>query len=243
MSNITISNQASKIYIYNSSDEGVNKASSEDLEDIEPKNAFCDVTIHTNFTIPEYHIRIKNNYKSENIKNKHEEMSTSKKTGNQGLSNLFSINDDVLMKTDDKLYLGTIVSIQNGKYLVKFDDNTDKWATEQELKKLNSSSDKSKSEDPLCVVCKIKSENDDLVEVCNKCSRGYHRQCMPRNSSNFSSPWCCDRCTASEIISISDSEDNETEINVPIKFEAEETVPVKIELPYDVSFKLCKNSI
>lgn len=239
MSNITISNQASKIYIYNSADEGVsNSASSADSEHIEPKNAFCDVTIHTSFTIPEYHIRIKNNYKSETTKGKHEEMSTSKVTGTQtytnGLSNLFSIDEDVLMKTsDDKLYLGTIVSIKNGKYLVKFDDNTEKWAAEQGLKKLNSSLDKDKSEDPLCVVCKVKSEND-LVEVCNKCSRGYHRQCMPRNSSNFSSPWCCDRCTASEIISISDSEDNETEEN--------ENVPTKFQLPYDVRLEFSSSS-
>jgi hypothetical protein len=235
MSNITISNKASKIYIYNSADEGVNNStSSADSEHIEPKNAFCDVTIHTSFTIPEYHIRIKNNYKSESINpTKGKGIQTYTKGSN--LSNFFSIDEDVLMKSiDDKLYLGTIVSIKNGKYLVKFDDNTEKWASEQGLKKLNSSLSKSKNEDPLCVVCKVKSETD-LVEVCNKCSRGYHRHCMQRKSSNFSSPWCCDRCTASEIISISDSEDNETVESVPVS--------VKMELPYDVSFRICLISV
>jgi hypothetical protein len=148
------------------------------------------------------------------------------KNSSYSKENLFSIDEDVLMRSvdDDKLYLGTIINVKNGKFLVKFDDNTEKWANEQGLKKLNSSLDKSSNEDPLCVVCKVKSKND-LVEVCNKCSRGYHRQCMSRSSSNFSSPWCCDRCTASEIISISDSEDNDTDVNVPIK----------LELPYDVS--------
>lgn len=224
MSNITISNQASKIYIYNSAEEGVNNSASSS-ENSEPKNAFCDVTIHTSFTIPEYHIRIKNNYKNDSSKSKYEEMKTYPKES--CLDNIFSIDEDVLMKSvDDKLYLGTIVSIKNGKYLVKFDDNTEKWASEQGLKKLNSSLDKGKNEDPLCVVCKVKSSTD-LVEVCNKCSRGYHQKCMSRSTSNFSSPWCCDRCTASEIISISDSEDNETEENIPIK-------PL---LPYDVSLR------
>jgi hypothetical protein len=227
MSNITISNQASKIYIYNSADEGVNNSvSSTSSENCEPKNAFCDVTIHTNFTIPsEYHIRIKNNFKNETTK----DVKSPKpiKTSSYTEESLFSIDEDVLMRSvDDKLYLGTIVSIKNGKYLVKFDDNTEKWANEQGLKKLNSSLDSS-TEDPLCVVCKVKSKTD-IVEVCNKCSRGYHRHCLPRSSSNFSSPWCCDRCTASEIISISDSEDNETDENIPLK-------PL---LPYDVCFCL-----
>lgn len=199
---------SSKIFIYNT-----------DEEHMEPINT-SSITILTS-GIPEYHIRIKNSFTNEVCKSSNEDLEIveSKPCKN----NIFSMNEDVLMKTGDKLYLGTVICINNGKYLVKFDDNTEKWASEQGLKKLNSSLSKSENNDPLCVICKEKSDTD-VVEVCNKCSRGYHRHCRNQNSSNFSSPWCCDRCTASEVISISDSEDNE-----PIE------VFQKIKHPYDVS--------
>lgn len=221
MANIIYRNQANKIFIYNSAEEAAND------ECTEQKNT-SSITILTS-GIPEYHIRIKNNYNSEPVKSNVEDFEDAKeiKTNLSSESHanitdtkiqrksLFSLSEDVLLKSiDDKLYLGTIASIRNGKYLVKFDDNTETWSSESGLKKLNSSLNKSKNgDDPLCVVCKEKSESD-VVEVCNKCSRGYHRHCIKKeDSSNFSSPWCCDRCTASEIISISDSEDNEFEEN------------------------------
>lgn len=217
--NIIYRNQANKIFIYNSAEEVENDECSEQ------KNT-SSITILTS-GIPEYHIRIKNNYNSESIKSNVEDFEEAKEIktnlsetqtnlteSKTQKNNTFSLNEDVLLKSiDDKLYLGTIVSIRNGNYLVKFDDNTEKWSCEGGLKKLNSSLNTSKhGDDPLCVVCKEKSETD-VVEVCNKCSRGYHRHCIKQDSSNFSSPWCCDRCTASEIISISDSEDNEFEEN------------------------------
>lgn len=216
MANIIYRNQANKIFIYNS-DEVVN---SEELA--EQKNT-SSITILTS-GIPEYHIRIKNNFKSEAKKNNNEafeESSEHKKnsaeaqscTNESKLSTsiLYSMNEDVLLKSiDDKFYLGTIVNIRNGKYLVKFDDNTEKWSCERGLQKLNSCKKNYNEDDPLCVVCKEKSATD-VVEVCHLCSRGYHRHCTQRDSSNFSSPWCCDRCTANEIISISDSEDNDLE--------------------------------
>lgn len=215
MANIIYRNQANKIFIYNSAEEVAN---SEELD--EQKNT-SSITILTS-GIPEYHIRIKNNFKSEAKKNNNEdfeEISENKKnmteaTKETKFSSSFSINEDVLLKsTDEKFYLGTIVNMKNGKYLVKFDDNTEKWSCERGLQKLNNTTNKNCEDDPLCVICKEKREMD-VVEVCHLCSRGYHRQCLnriQRDSSNFSSPWCCDRCTSNEIISISDSEDNEAE--------------------------------
>lgn len=219
MANLIYRNQANKIFIYNSAEETAND------ECVEQKNT-SSITILTSGT-PEYHIRIKSNYNSESVKSSIEDFEDAKEIKtclSESQTNMidtktlrtntFSVNEDVLLKSsDDKLYLGTIVSIKNGSYLVKFDDNTEKWSSESGLKKLNSSLSKSKNDDdPLCVVCKEKKETD-VVEVCNKCSRGYHRHCIKQDSSNFSSPWCCDRCTASEIISISDSEDNEFDEN------------------------------
>lgn len=222
MANLIYRNQANKIFIYNSADEVVT----------DPDRS--SITILTS-GIPEYHIRIKNNFKTEKVKNidEHAEDFEVKANTAEPLifckdskikADTFTINEDVLLRnTDDKFYLGTVVNIQNGKYLVKFDDNTEKWSCERGLKKLNSSLNVNDNEDePLCVVCKERNETD-VVEVCNKCCRGYHRHCISNESSNFSSPWCCDRCTVSEIISISDSEDNESDVISSKSF------------PYDVS--------
>ncbi|CRK99986.1 CLUMA_CG013278, isoform A [Clunio marinus] len=221
-SNIIYSNQASKIFIYNSTENKPNI----DNENIEPTNT-SSITILTS-GIPEYHIRIKNNYNNSNEASKNSDTSESENHESKPfVKTEFSMNEDVLMKSiDDKLeryYLGTIVRIKNGNYLVKFDDNTEKWATETGLKKFTTSISQTDNDEPLCVICK-NVKDDDVVEVCNKCSRGYHRHCIKLNESISSSPWCCDRCTASEVISISDSEDNENDDT------AED-----VKLPYDLS--------
>jgi hypothetical protein len=228
-----ITNQASsKIFIYNSSNE-------DNEDEKNEKKPFCDVTIHTSAP---FEIRIKNNnYKSDkngvvNTKEEAEKTTTKRSLADELMMSNddekqeehFQIDEDVLMRSsDEKFYLGTIVNISSGtsaksKFLVKFDDNSTAWALEQDLQKLNTS-DTSRSDEPLCVACKKIDEND-IVEVCNKCCRGYHRHCIKQqNIANFSSPWCCERC--SEIIDISDSEDNETEDLLTFK------------LPYDVSIK------
>lgn len=240
---ITKSNQASsKIFIYNSSNEA-------DEDEKSEQQNFCDVTIHTSAP---FEIRIKNNnykagdashqqtVKSNGVGDLKEEGETAKQQrsfadesmAKQQQEDKFHVDEDVLMRSsDEKLYLGTIVEIAAGattksKYLVQFDDNSTAWALEQDLKKLDTS-DSLKSDEPLCVACKQIDEND-IVEVCNKCYRGYHRHCIKQNVANFSSPWCCERC--SEIIDISDSEDNE----------AEES---KAVLPYDVSVNFHVNFI
>jgi hypothetical protein len=221
MSNI----YANKIFIHcnNTADNEMVKSSKMDVEPKQNTNT-SSITILTN-GIPEYHIRIKNNYKSDT-------KSCARNSSDSDIKHeAFSINDDVFMKSeDDKLYLGTVKSsLKNGKYLIKFDDNTEKWADVGSLKTLNSSLSKSENDDPLCVVCKDKSDTD-IVEVCSKCTRGYHRHCLKRDSVNFSSPWCCDRCTASEIISISDSDTEGEDVK-----EADEANQ-KMEFPYNVRF-------
>lgn len=211
MSNIY---RSSKIFIYNTTEVANENSNHDDDDDNDKPNNTSSITILTS-GIPEYHIRIKNSFKSEalkaNSKDEPTEVTTIKEDAKHCLSGSFTMNEDVLMRTgDDKFYLGTVVCISNGRYLIKFDDNTEKWVTEQKLKKLNSSLNTTDHDDPLCVVCKEKNESD-VVEVCHKCSRGYHLHCSKQNSTNLSSPWCCDRCTASEIISISDSEENDLE--------------------------------
>lgn len=227
-SNIIYSNQANKILfrLYNSAEEETDNSNID--AHIEPENTSITILTSGMYAPQQLHIRIKNNYKSEATKSatdESEEPNQNLIDSNDIKPSLFAVDEDVLMKNiDDKLYLGTITNIKNGKYLVKFDDDTEKWSPANGLKKLNSSSSRSETEDhPLCVVCKQKSEAD-LVQVCNKCSRGYHRHCMMHETSNFSSPWCCNRCTAQYVIHISDSEDNEQEDSNSY-----------LELPYNVN--------
>lgn len=123
--------------------------------------------------------------------------------------NKFILNEDVLVESGDgKFYLGTIkTTCKGGQYLVKFDDNTEKWSAIINIKKLNNSLDESGEDSPMCVICKIKKESD-VVEVCDKCARGYHRHCIDEEITLANNPWCCARCVVSvDVISISDSDD------------------------------------
>lgn len=222
MANVIYSNQANKIFIYNSAQEEVNND-----EDMDTKNT-SSITILTS-GMPEYHIRIKSNFKNGNSKNSTDE-DEKLKTQTEEHSDMktldrsyFESGEDVLLKSiDDKLYLGTIVDIKNENYLVKFDDNTEKWARKKDLKKLNNSSNLDECKDKsLCVICKIKDVSDK-IKTCGKCCRGYHSACLSEPPTT-TSPWCCDRCVTAEVISISDSEENDNCL------EGE-----KVTLPYDV---------
>lgn len=235
--NITISNESSKIYIYNNARVNGIKNPKLHIESQNPLEASITIKMKSN-----YHIRIDNGFKNDPVVKEHtfdDPKSTTKSepsdTENQKME--FSVNEDVLtINADDgKFYLGTIINETSGKngleYLVKFDDNTEKWSSSTELKKLNSSLNDSGQNIALCVVCKLENEAD-IVEVCDKCRRGYHRSCIKHDeSANFSAPWCCSRCVASDIISISDSEDNET-----VSDTDDRQVKKKSQmLPYDVT--------
>lgn len=122
----------------------------------------------------------------------------------------FALNEDVLVESGDdgKFYLGTIITTcKGGQYLVKFDDNTEKWSAINNIKKFNNSLDESGEDSPMCVICKIRKESD-VVEVCDKCARGYHRHCIDEEITQANNPWCCARCVVNvDVISISDSDD------------------------------------
>lgn len=218
-------NQANKIFIYNSAQEEEND------EKLGGENT-SSITILTS-GIPEYHIRCqfksevsrRSKHKNGSSKNKEESDEETEekykapeedhKTGIKGLSKHFAPGIDVLLKNSDgKMYLGTIVDskIESQKQLfrVKFDDNTEQWAREVDLKKLTDC----QNNNLMCVVCKI-SDDSENIKVCFKCSRGYHSVCI-RHSPNAGSIWCCDRCISQhETISCSDSEENDERFILP----------------------------
>lgn len=85
----------------------------------------------------------------------------------------FSTGQDVLVQRKDaKFYLGTITAMSATQCLVKFDDLSLYWANYDEVSRLNASF--TEESVAMCVVCKI---SEGVVEVCQKCGRGYHKKC------------------------------------------------------------------
>lgn len=98
--------------------------------------------------------------------------------------------EDVLVsQKDGRFFLGTVVLATTNQCLVQFDDNTQKWASCSELKRFGSS--KVEDNAPLCVVCNVKGEKQ-TVEVCERCGKGYHRDCT-QGSFGPSGVWFCRR--------------------------------------------------
>ncbi|XP_070509495.1 polycomb protein Pcl [Chironomus tepperi] len=229
--NITISNQSSKIFIYNAT-------SPEPIKDNEKKNKMNETSslITIQFSTPEYHIRINNNFKekhsdekdmkSSDVEEHLDQSNDSIKSGN------FEVDEDVLMEgTDGKFYLGTIINSKLEEYLIRFDDNTEKWSNSCKLKKLTASPTKNGEDSSLCVICKI-SKEFDVVEICSQCSRGYHRNCF-KEQSIHPSRWNCSKCSV-DVISISDSEELESEFAAELTTEEFNQKPT-LKLPYDLS--------
>lgn len=94
-------------------------------------------------------------------------------------SHLFSCGEDVFVQNKDgRYYLGTVMRTETsaGRWLVKFGDNTEKWAGVTELRPFSSPS--GDDAPPMCVICKQSSVNrTEEVIACDKCSRGYHPSC------------------------------------------------------------------
>ncbi|KAG5678297.1 hypothetical protein PVAND_007984 [Polypedilum vanderplanki] len=224
--NITISNQSSKIFIYNATSE-----KNVDHHHSKKSSESNKTSIEIQFSTPECHIRIENNsFKEKNpVDNTTtDEMLEKDMVSSEGERSLsfFNIDEDVLMEgTDGKFYLGTIINSESEDYLVRFDDNTEKWSNYCKLKKLRASPTKNGVDLSLCVICKV-SKEFDVVEICDKCSRGYHRQCI--KEYNSSSRWNCSRCSF-DVISISDSEELES-IST-----AEEFTQKPTKFPYDIN--------
>ncbi|XP_063705304.1 polycomb protein Pcl [Culicoides brevitarsis] len=117
----------------------------------------------------------------------------------------FKQGEDVLVQQKDgRFYLGTVVLATANQCLVQFDDNTQKWASHSDLKRFGTS--KVDDDGPLCVVCKKKEEKKD-VEVCEKCGRGYHRDCTQGNFG-ANGVWYCRRCSCQN--GIKNNQNNET---------------------------------
>lgn len=76
------------------------------------------------------------------------------------------------------LALGTVIAVESSgeRWLVRFGDSTEKWATIRELRPLASSG--GNDSPAMCVVCKFsRGGKRDEVITCDKCSRGYHPGC------------------------------------------------------------------
>nr|CRL92686.1 PCL [Drosophila subobscura] len=119
----------------------------------------------------------------------------------------FALQEDVFVKCDDgRLYLGTIVGESPDQFLIRFDDQSEQWHESDKLRKLGgggtaggsgktgNSSDSSNAavSGPMCVACK-RLNLQDIVEICERCGRGYHRGCTTE-IAHGSGIWSCKRC-------------------------------------------------
>lgn len=104
-------------------------------------------------------------------------------------SNPYAIGDDVFVvdNADNRFYLGTIKTMTFSKCMVRFDDGTERWALFDELHKL----DVPKWQLPTCVTCKSNT-NPKAVRMCDRCCRGYHRDCCAGNEY-ADGRWYCTR--------------------------------------------------
>lgn len=100
---------------------------------------------------------------------------------------LFFIGEDVFLKRYDRFYLGNVIDSHCQQYLIRFDDESEFWSNVDELKKLTINTDMK----PMCVGCK-RSDISDIVEVCERCGRGFHRRCT-KEISPSSKEWFCKR--------------------------------------------------
>lgn len=88
----------------------------------------------------------------------------------------FSSGDDVLIQErNSKFYLGTMIDYEKDKYKIKFYDESVKWSPADKVGKLLSPT---KENAIFCIICK-KDGPDRKVDVCDRCGRGYHRECFP----------------------------------------------------------------
>ncbi|XP_070068600.1 polycomb protein Pcl isoform X2 [Drosophila takahashii] len=117
----------------------------------------------------------------------------------------YALQEDVFIKCNDgRFYLGTIIEQTSDQFLIRFDDQSEQWCEPDKLRKLGgspstgggggSSSDTSSASTsgPMCVACK-RSDVEDVVEICERCGRGYHRGCTIEIVTG-SGIWSCKRC-------------------------------------------------
>lgn len=108
------------------------------------------------------------------------------------LSISYSLQEDVFIKCNDgRFYLGTIIAHSEEQYLVRFDDKSEQWCEPEELQKWGNEPNTTAIDinAPMCVACK--RTQHDIVEICERCGRGYHRGCTTEIATGI---WCCKRC-------------------------------------------------
>ncbi|CAD7090998.1 unnamed protein product [Hermetia illucens] len=131
--------------------------------------------------------------------------------------------EDVLVhRKDGRIYLGTIIAITRSQCLVRLDDCTEYWAEAEYIKKIDTTDT---NDDPMCVVCKKVNEND-IVEVCERCGRGYHQKCTEERFQK-NGVWYCRRCTARNGVKVRQFQPPRIE---PLS----KILTDKSQLPYDI---------
>lgn len=115
----------------------------------------------------------------------------------------FKVGEDVFIKRqDDRFYLGTVMQCAQQQYLVRFDDQSEMWCSleEHQMRRLggapsmdantagNTISGDSSANDsmeehqgPMCLACK-RVQPQIVVEICERCGRGYHGICTTETS-------------------------------------------------------------
>lgn len=144
---------------------------------------------------------------------------------------IYTTGDDVLVQQyDGRFFLGTVILVSASRCLIRYDDNTEKWAEISELKRFGASSPV--DDGPLCVVCK-KQQPNEIVETCKQCGRGYHRRCT---NGNFSSNGLlnCRRCSFQHGASTSKVYQQPPEKTEPAKLNSR-IFTDKSQLAYNVS--------
>lgn len=60
------------------------------------------------------------------------------------------------------------------RWLVRFGDETERWASGAELRPLAATAPD--EGEAMCVVCKVRGGSEEVL-ACDQCGRGYHRAC------------------------------------------------------------------
>ncbi|KAH8280391.1 hypothetical protein KR018_005477 [Drosophila ironensis] len=143
----------------------------------------------------------------------------------------YALQEDVFIKCNDgRFYLGTIIEQTDEQFLIRFDDKSEQWCEPDKLRKLGGGSASTASgggssaseslaasgSGPMCVACK-RADLADVVEICERCGRGYHRGCTIEIMTGV---WSCKRCA------------KPMKVQKPLKLEFSKPAGICRQLPY-----------
>lgn len=102
----------------------------------------------------------------------------------------FNIGDEVLVKTTGDMFaLGIISEFEKSHCLVKFDNDTEKWAPLRSLEKF---CDEDGDVMAVCIGCKDDADPDEVI-LCKICERGLHEKCRSGISTELNGGWYCSK--------------------------------------------------